>query len=271
MASVAMARRPGAAPPRPTTPPFAPVRRCSAPAVAASRRGPDGLPRPSPRRGQPWRRGEPRPRARAPSQPSARRPRPLSMPRPPRPRPPVPLARSRPRARDGALARPWPWRGGPTRPRLARRRPARPPRPVMARRPAASAVRAEPRRGPCTHGAPGELAAPAACGHGGSVPPALACPAPAQRGPGPTQLQLARPWCPCVARARFGPGVCATRSRHVSAALRVRARVVHGAFAWLVVPATQHIASCRVRDTTVYPEPPVYPPVHSMRVTALFN
>eukprot|EP00267_Zea_mays_P054506 XP_020407747.1 uncharacterized protein LOC109945801 [Zea mays] len=82
-------------------------------------------------------------------------------------------------------------------------------------------VRAEPRRGPCTHGAPGELAAPAARGHGGSFPPALACPAPAQRGPGPAQLQLARPWCPCVARARFGPGVCATRSRHVSAALRL--------------------------------------------------
>jgi hypothetical protein len=124
----------------------------------------------------------------------------------------------------------------------------------------ATTVRAEPRRGPCTHGAPGELAAPAARGHGGSVPPALACPAPAQRGPGPAQLQLARSWCPYVARARFGPGVCATRSRHVSAALRVRSRVVHGAFAWLVVPATQCIAPYRVRDTIVYPEPPVYPP-----------
>jgi hypothetical protein len=54
-------------------------------------------------------------------------------------------------------------------------------------------------------------------------------------------------------------------------ALRVRARVVHGALAWLVVPATQRIAPCRVCDTIVYPEPPVYPPVHSMRVTALFN
>jgi len=90
-------------------------------------------------------------------------------------------------------------------------------------------------------------------------------PAPAQRGPGPARLRLARPWCPCVARARLGPGVCATRSRHVSAALRVRARVVHGALAWLVVPATQRIAPCRARDTIVYPESPVYPPVHSVR------
>jgi hypothetical protein len=39
-----------------------------------------------------------------------------------------------------------------------------------------------------------------------------------------------------AARAQIGPGVCSTRSRRVSAAVRVRARVVHGALARLVVP-----------------------------------
>eukprot|EP00267_Zea_mays_P053279 XP_020406392.1 vegetative cell wall protein gp1-like [Zea mays] len=39
-----------------------------------------------------------------------------------------------------------------------------------------------------------------------------------------------------AARAQLGPGVCADHSRHVSAALRARARVVHGALAWLAVP-----------------------------------
>eukprot|EP00267_Zea_mays_P047380 XP_020399834.1 uncharacterized protein LOC109942329 [Zea mays] len=135
------------------------------------------------------------------------------------------------------LARPW--RGCGVRPGVGPRsaRAAVSPRPLRGlgslaqpRSRRGFGVRAEPRRGPCTHGAPGELAAPAARGHGGSFPPALACLAPAQRSPGPAQLQLARPWCPCVARARFGPGVCATRSRHVSVALRVHARVVHGGY-----------------------------------------
>jgi hypothetical protein len=110
---------------------------------------------------------------------------------------------------------------------------ARPPVPGVA-----SAVRAEPRRGPCTHGAPGELAAPVARGYG-ARPGVLGSPALAQRGPGPARLRLARPWCLCVARARLGPGVCATRSRRVSAALSVRARMVHGALARLAVPLTR--------------------------------
>eukprot|EP00267_Zea_mays_P044996 XP_020397229.1 predicted GPI-anchored protein 58 [Zea mays] len=47
-------------------------------------------------------------------------------------------------------------------------------------------------------------------GHGSSAPPALACPAPAQRGPGPARLRLTRPWCPCVARrVRCSAPACA--------------------------------------------------------------
>jgi hypothetical protein len=64
-----------------------------------------------------------------------------------------------------------------------------------------------------------------------------------------------------AARALLGPGVCATCSRHVSAALRVRTRVAHGALARLVVPSARRIAPCRVRDALVYPlDTPVYPP-----------
>jgi hypothetical protein len=109
--------------------------------------------------------------------------------------------------------------------------------------------------------------------------------APAQRGPGPARLGLARPRCPCVARprcllvarsvarARLGLGVCATRSRRVSAALRVRARVVHGALAWLVVPSALRVALCHVRDALVYPLPrrARLPPMFSIRVITLFN
>jgi hypothetical protein len=115
---------------------------------------------------------------------------------------------------------------------------------------AASVVRAEPRRGPCTHGAPGELAAPAARGRG-ARPGVFGSPATAQRGPGPARLRLVRPWCPCVARrVRGSAPACA---RRVSAALRVHARMVHGAFAWLVVPSARRVAPCHVRDTLVYP------------------
>jgi hypothetical protein len=54
-------------------------------------------------------------------------------------------------------------------------------------------------------------------------------------------------------RALLGPGVCATRSRHVSAALRVRARVAHGALARLGVPSARRIvAPYRVRDALAY-------------------
>jgi hypothetical protein len=44
---------------------------------------------------------------------------------------------------------------------------------------------------------------------------------------------------PRLAVVSLGPGVCAARSRHVSAALRARARVVHGALARLAVPLTR--------------------------------
>eukprot|EP00267_Zea_mays_P043394 XP_020395475.1 uncharacterized protein LOC109940378 [Zea mays] len=115
---------------------------------------------------------------------------------------------------------------------------------------AASAVRAEPRRGPCTHGAPGELAAPTARGRG-ARPGILGSPAPAQRGPGPARLQLARPWCACVAqRVRGSAPTCA---RRVRAALCVRACMVHGALAWLVMPSARRVAPCHVRDALVYP------------------
>jgi hypothetical protein len=50
-----------------------------------------------------------------------------------------------------------------------------------------------------------------------------------------------------AARALLGPGVCATRSRYVSAAFRVRARMVHGALARITVPLTRlstHRCAC---------------------------
>ena len=258
MASAAMARRPtnppspppGGARPRPWRRPGAAPTGSPAPPLGVASRG--GAASPAPARAPP---ASPRPaglaRSRCPALPGqGRRSRSPA-------RGPVPATARSPARGHGAVAR-----RGPVSPVGARRAlPGRSwhgdlrPRQCV-RSPGAARARTVP---PASSPHP-RLAAPAARGHGGSVPPALACPAPAQRGPGPTQLQLARPWCPCVARARFGPGVCATRSRHVSAALRVRARVVHGAFAWLVVPATQRITPCRIRDTIVYPEPPVYPP-----------
>jgi hypothetical protein len=56
-----------------------------------------------------------------------------------------------------------------------------------------------------------------------------------------------------AARARLGPSVCATRSRRVSAALRVRARMVHGALARLAVPLMRLSTPL---DAPVYPPPP---------------
>jgi hypothetical protein len=104
--------------------------------------------------------------------------------------------------------------------------------------------------------------------HDPSSPPALACPAPARRGCGvPAQRGLelgpACLWRAALssasagpravglgmaslstaarnaARAQLGPGVCATRSRRFSVTMRVRARVVRGVLAWLVVPLTR--------------------------------
>jgi hypothetical protein len=209
-----MARRPGAArlppasrrgpppstlagppipssPPRPTSPSHAPA--SSAPAMAARRGARPGLAPPgalpSPRPG-----GVPdRP---LPPALGARPWHPL--PRRPRAAPALPQrVASRPRS-PAVVAPPSPWRLGPAHPvRRPPRRgslpgaacsPARPRRDLGGVRAAlapgvASAVRAEPRRDPCTHGVPGELAAPAARGCG-ARPSILGSPAPAQRGPG---------------------------------------------------------------------------------------
>jgi hypothetical protein len=63
-----------------------------------------------------------------------------------------------------------------------------------------------------------------------------------------------------AARAQLGLGLCVTRSRCVGAAMRVRARAVHGALAWLALPSARRIAPCHVRDAFVYPlDVPVYP------------
>jgi hypothetical protein len=75
-----------------------------------------------------------------------------------------------------------------------------------------------------------------------------------------------------AARAQLGPGVCATLSRRVSVVLRVRARMVHGALAWLAVPSARRVAPYHVRDALVYPlDVPVYPPCNPCVVIALFN
>jgi hypothetical protein len=66
-----------------------------------------------------------------------------------------------------------------------------------------------------------------------------------------------------TARAQLGPGVCATRSRRVSAVVRVRARVVHGALARLAVPLARLSTP---QDVPVYPPPPMYS-MRSDRVT----
>jgi hypothetical protein len=96
--------------------------------------------------------------------------------------------------------------------------------------------------------------------------PRFARPCAARPRPGAALARAAVVPLRSAARALLGPGVCATRSRRVSAALRVRARVAHGALARLTVPSARRIAPCRVRDALVYPlDVPVYPPVQSMR------
>jgi hypothetical protein len=175
------------------------------PRPGARRRSPRGLgARPELRHGGhgawPW-------HAQAPSLRRAR-PRPAPTRPPPRVRSPRRPARAACPRRPGAAPCPA-RRARPARPQS---RPRRPPVPGVA-----SAVRAEPRRGPCTHGAPGELAAPAARGRG-ARPSVLGSPAPAQRGPGPARLRLARPWCPCVARrVRGSAPACARPVRDASA------------------------------------------------------
>jgi hypothetical protein len=105
------------------------------------------------------------------------------------------------------------------------------------------------RRGPCAARPPAPLgalgSAPAWPWRGGAARPLpLHGVAPAQRGPSPAWLRLARP------RVRLGPGVCVARSRRVGVALRERARVVRIVF-WRGSP--------RPRRALLPLDMPVYP------------
>jgi hypothetical protein len=154
----------GAAPPsrRPGATPPAAASRCgpARPSVPARPHTPPASLTPSP--SSPWR----------PSVALARRRAAVAPPPPGDPaQPPCP-----PSARGPTRSGPG---GSP-----ARRSATSPWRPGLAPLSAAPSPRSSPGRG-----------ATRFAGHGGSAPPVLACPAPAQRGPSP-----ARPWCPCVAR-----------------------------------------------------------------------
>jgi hypothetical protein len=113
--------------------------------------------------------------------------------------PPSPHGLASPRCGSGpACAVPAP---ASAQPRPARSPPTRPPRP--ARGPIALGPVPASARLPSPDAAPRPDAARPLPLHGV---------APAHRGPGPARLRL----------ARLGPGVCAARSRRVSAALRAR-------------------------------------------------
>jgi hypothetical protein len=108
---------------------------------------------------------------------------------------------------------------GPDVPPPRVRSPRRPARGCPARRARPAHPRSRPRRrsrspgpwhGLCTHGAPGEIAAPAARGRG-ARPGVLGSLAPTQRGLGPAWLRLARLWCPCVARCVRGSALACER------------------------------------------------------------
>jgi hypothetical protein len=197
----------------------------------------------------------------------AARPRPLpgaarlpSPPRSARPPPPGawPGAAATFRRAHGGPALAFPACGARPRPLRGLARP-RSPGPGVT-----SAVREEPRRGPCTHGAPGELAAPAARGHGGSVPPAPACPARVVMAP---------------ARPRARPSVPLARGLELGQrAAPTRARLVRGALAWLCARVfvqrfgvarrardATHSALSRSRHDRLPPSHPSTPPVHSVR------
>jgi hypothetical protein len=174
----------------------------------------------------------------APARPQLTCPCPVRSPRP------VPCSACSPaRSCVTRLGAAWPWRGHGARPRrgAARSPPPDPDAPshsgspapaacprlpgaalCPARRPpvhgAASVVRAEPRRSPCSARFPRRARRTR-----GSPAPAW-CLASPLRSVAPARLRLARSWCPCVARrVRSSAPACA---RRVSVALRVRARVV---------------------------------------------
>jgi hypothetical protein len=169
---------------------------------------------------------------------------------PARPRHALPLALAR---LGGLLARPA--RGGPAW--LSAWRSARP-RPSPAR-PRWRSPSPGPRRDPCSARCPRRARRTY-----GSRPwrsarrPRLARPYAARPRPGAASARAAVVPLRSAARAQLSPGACPTRSRRVSAALRVRA---HGALAWLAVPSARRVAPCHVRDALVYPlDVPVYPP-----------
>eukprot|EP00267_Zea_mays_P046926 XP_020399344.1 proline-rich protein 2-like [Zea mays] len=236
--------RPGLAPPgalpspRPggVPPPLSPV-----PSPGSSARG-RGTPAP----GVPAQPGHGGPARRAPLPAARRRPRPPLSPVPGPGSPahgrgtPAPGVPAQPGHDGPALA----VVRGPASPRPVRRPPRR------GSLPSAACSPARPRRG--LGGARGAPARPvhARCPRRarrtrGSWPwrsarrPRLARPSAARPWPGAASACAAVVPLRSAERARLGPGVCATRSRCVSAALRVRARMVHGALARLAVPLTR--------------------------------
>jgi hypothetical protein len=204
-----MARRPGAVLPAPASrrnPPALGARwparprrppRLTSPLARAHELGPG-------HGGSPWRAARPRPARRAPLPTARWRPCPPSLararraalaarrpcPAPARRRatvaPPAPVSPRSP----AVAAPPSPWCAARTRPARCAALPDAAPCPARRARPPvpgmASAVRAEPRRGPCTHDAPGELAAPwlaaVALGPTSSTRPPLLSAAPTRRG-----------------------------------------------------------------------------------------
>jgi hypothetical protein len=245
----ALPRRPGVAPPSPASPtpspPLAPATLGARGHAVAARRGPVPFLAVAAWRG--------------PGSPARGRGTPLP---PATPRSPLPVLGVWPRA-----IRPW-WLADAAVRDLTVAAPASP-RPCSVPRSVPAARGLE--LGRCASGARLELGWRGRGDPTRSPVPAMVRSAlgmaPAQRGPDPARLRLARPRCPCmarprcllvacsVARARLGLGMCATRSRRVSAALRASARVVHGALAWIVVPSAQRVALCHVRDALVYPLP----------------
>jgi hypothetical protein len=159
------------------------------------------------------------------------------------------LARSPACSRGLRLGAAWPWcdHGAHSRRSLGGARAA--PAPGTA-----SVVRAEPRRGPCSAWCPRRARRTRGSRLWRSARrPQLARPCAARPRPGAASASAAMVPLRSAACAQLGPGVCATRSRLVSAALRVRARMVHGALAWLAVPSTRRVAPRHVLDALVYP------------------
>jgi hypothetical protein len=242
-----MARRPGVVPPALASQRDPPPSALAGPPVPSGPAPPDKPPRVRPRaRPRPWRlvvaRGPASPRpAHSPPRGPAGSPPPLSRPCPARghggaapvPGPGKP-ARGRGTLAPGVPVQPLPALGARLRARAARPRWPRPRRGSLASprsvwRPPRAAHR--PWRGPVRR--PWRLG-----------PTRLGVPRPCAARPRPGAASA------CAARALLGPGMCATRSRHVSAALRVRARVVC-AMLWRGSPCPRRTHLPLV--TSVYP------------------